>query len=527
MNPVAVNQLPSESLQGNRVLVRVDAAGVKPSLPTLRYLTAAKSRLIVATSSDDGPVLAALARELENQLECSVQALSVATGPEVLRAVLTTVPRNIVLLGNLGRYPEETANDPGFARRLASLAEIYCDDAFAIAHRSLASTVGVTRYVRMAVAGLNMAREVARMERVMGQSEPPFLAILGGTAQEEQLVLLEQFLRKAGSLFVGGTFCFPFLKLRGAELDASLIDSELVEVIKGLVARNERRAEIVLPVDFVVVDRKHLEALHESTPAFETVASTNLLPSHVPVDIGPRTLCKLEALLVGARTLLWHGPLGAWEVEPFGTGTREVLHQVAVRVGADLQGVVCGDSLARALHEFGLPSEQIRDMISPSQATVQLLAGRPLPAVEALMKVSCRSAQAARALRVLLPVDGSPESLRVIERAASVLSFTEAEVRLLFIEKRSHEAIEGRLGAKRALELADAELSRHGIIVRDHHIMEGEPAECIVNFAQEISADFAIVERQELPRPLRMLRRDVTRKILDHAKCPILAIRIS
>src|SRR5258706_2111653 len=214
MQTAVIHQLPVDSLRGRRVLVRIAGDEISAHLLTLRYVLQAGSRIIVGTHADEPGTLV---EELERLLERPVCALSSALGRETRRAVMEMKPREILALPNLGRYSGEAANDPAFASELASLADVYCDDAFSIAALALASTVGITRFVPTSVAGLEMARVIALIKAVTTEPENPFVALVGGTGLEGKLPLLEQLVGKTNRLFIGGAISFTFLKAQRRE----------------------------------------------------------------------------------------------------------------------------------------------------------------------------------------------------------------------------------------------------------------------------------------------------------------------
>jgi nucleotide-binding universal stress UspA family protein len=376
-----------------------------------------------------------------------------------------------------------------------------------------------------------MAREIAMAEAVIDYPEPPFVALIGGVSLEQKLPLLEQLLPKVNRLFVGGALCFPFLKERGQEVGSAPVDEEFLPLIKPLLANAAGKVEVILPVDFLVVSSKDWQRFEDegrrsSPPPFQTVPAAELLPSHLPVDVGPMTLRRIEALIGQAGTLLWNGPLGVWEIEPFGSGTRETAWQIVTRRPAGLRAILRGDSLARALRSFDLPAERIRPITAASQATLQLLAGRPLPAVEALMKEADLALPGrARSRRIVLTVDGSERSLEVLRKVISLLDPSGAEVHLVFVQKRPRlaladtrgdaeqrrrRAIQRQLEAERVFALAAGVLTRHGIIPRRQIVLDGDPAECMLNYAGEIGADLVAAERPGL----------------DPAKCGVLLVRV-
>jgi len=455
-------------------------------------------------------------------------------------------PQDILVLANLGFYSGEAANDPEFASELAFLADVYCNDAFAIATRALASTVGITRFVPTRVAGLEMARIIALIEAVMTEPEDPFVALVGGTRLEKKVPLLDRIVGKANRLFIGGALSFTFLKAQGGEPGADPVDEELLPVVKGLIAKAANRTEILLPEDFLCVHEDDWESLENGgagnwTPPFETIPAAELHRPLVPVDVGPATLRRIDALIGQARTLLWNGPLGAWEVEPFASGTREVARQILARGSTGgFRGIAFGDSLTRALRSSDLPFEQLRPMLPASEATRQLLTGCPLPAVEALMtETDVALPSAPRRRTILFPVDDSPRSMEIVQQTASLLDADGAEIHLLLVRKRPlalarwagpqeqrRREIRQRLAGERILASLNAVLARHGVIAHKWAMVEGDPARCICEYAEQIGADLIVLGCRWLAGPLRALLHDPFQKIAAHPICPVLLVRV-
>jgi phosphoglycerate kinase len=567
MDIAVIHQLPAHALHGKRVLVRIDVDGgefavrgrfspsrLQACLPTLEYLLRMEARVILAAHlgppsgrRDEALGLEPLAQQLERLLDRPVRKLGEAVGEEVFRAVMDSKPQDVVLLENLSFYPGETANDPGFARQLGSLAEVYCNDAFALASRALASTVGITRCVPVSVAGLELAREVSMIEGVIGCPEPPFIALIAGARMEEKLPILERLLPKVNRLFIGGALCFTFLKAQGHEVGAAPLDEAFLPLVEDFLAKAAGKTEIILPSDFIAVDRQdwlRFEAAGRqgTPPAAQTVRLAELRPSQMPVDLGPLTLRRVEALVIQAHTLLWNGPLGIWEVEPFAAGTRRIAQVVTTRSGAGFRGILCGDSLAQATHSFDLPFEQLRHMTPAGEATLQLLAGRPLPALEALMKqAELAAAPFRRPRKILLPVDGSARSLEAVRKAVMLVATEGAEIHLLYIQKpplfstadtwvdpeeQRRRAVERRLEGERVFALSNAVLARNGVISHRQLMTEGDPADRILDYAEQTGADLIAVGCRGVAGPLRPLLGDISRKIVDRAKCPVLLIRV-
>jgi phosphoglycerate kinase len=568
MDKVVINQLPIEHLSGKGVFVRIDvdkeqsSSGVffdenklRASLPTLEYLKSVGARIIIGTHLDNpGRVvellrLDALAKRLSELLDRPVLKPDEAVGRVALRAVTDMKDGDFLLLENLRFYPGEDANDSEFARELAQLCDIYCDDAFALAHRALASTVGITRYVRPAAAGLALAREVMMLEAVLEKPGPPFVGLVAGARMEEKLSMLENLLPRLNTLFIGGALSFAFMKARGQEVGAAPVDEAFLPMVEDLLDEAEKKdVEIVLPEDFIVMNADQFRAYTESglegdVPEWRRVLKNEILPSDLPVDVGPSTINRIKELFEVAHTIFWNGPLGVWEIKPFAAATFEVAHLIAERVSPTHQRiVVCGDSLARAIRTFDLPVERIRHLTSGGEAALQLLAGNPLPALSALdNEVDLVAPIEDHPRRILLPADGSEHSLEVARRLGQLVNADGAEISLLYVQQpkaivpydllsdaeteRSRD-IERRLEAERVFGAINAALAHQGLTSHRQLMSEGDPADQILKFADQIGADLIGMGSHGRTGVLRLLMGSVSRKVLDHARSPVLIVRI-
>ena len=563
MEKVVINQLPIENLRGKRVFVRIDAdpepspsgalfdeSKLRSSLPTLEYLAGAGARMIIGTHLDNpgGKVVASLglapvAERLSELLGRPVRQLGEAVGHDARRAVADTRDGDLLVLENLRFYPGEDTNDPEFAHELAGLCDVYCDDSFALAHRALASTVGITRGARPAAAGLALARELMMCEAVLERAEPPFVGLIAGARLEEKLPILENLLPRLNRLFIGGALSFTFLKAKWREVGAAPVDEAFLPLVKDFLKRAEKDVEIILPQDFVVVQADQFRAYQESgrkgeVPEWRLELENGIPPAYLPVDIGPATVNRLKGLVEGAHTIFWNGLLGIWEIEPFGAATRAVALVVAERVSPRHQrSLLCGDSLARAIRSFNLPVELIRHLTTGGESALQLMAGNPLPAVSALdHEVDLVAPIETRPRRILLSVDGSAHALEAARRLGRLVDAAGAEISLLHVQpptgiwndpdtKRRRD-IEQRREAERMFAAMSAPLAQQGLISHRQVLAEGDPAEEIVKCADEIGADLIAMGSHGRTGVLRLLMGSVSRKVLDHAPCPVLIVRI-
>jgi phosphoglycerate kinase len=569
MDKLAINQVPIENLRGKRVFVRIDAnleeasSGLpidehklRVSLPTLEYLATVGACVVIGTHIGDPggtPVdwlrMDAVAERLSLLVGKPVRKLNAAIGRNVITTVTEMRDGEIVLLENLRFYPGEDANDEQFARDLAELCDVYCDDAFSLAHRGKASTVAITRHVRPSAAGLALARELTMFKPLLENPEPPFVGLVAGARIEEKLPILENLLPKLNRLFIGGALCFTFLRAQGREIGAASVDDGLVPLAEDFLSQaKKKKVESILPEDFIVVHAGVFKAFEKSgrrapVPEWKEALADEITPSDLPVDIGPRTVKRIQQLIDGAHTFFWNGPLGIWEIAPFATGTREVAQALLERASQHLQrSVVCGDSLARAIRSFDLPFEQIRHLSTGGQSALQLLAGNPLPAVAALDdETDVIAPVERRPHKILLTVDGSEPSLEAARKIGGLVDTEGAEIILLYVQKPAEAGVEyifmdaetkrrremeRRLEAERVVAAANVPLLRQGLVAHRQMVVEGDPASEILKLADEMGVDLIAMGAHGRTGVLRVFVGSVSRKVLDHARCPVLIARV-
>jgi phosphoglycerate kinase len=282
---------------------------------------------------------------------------------------------DVLVLENVRFEPGETANDPELAAQLAELADIYVNDAFGAAHRAHASTEGVARLIPEHAAGLLLEQEVKTLKRLLESPERPLVAVLGGAKVGDKLAVIERFRDLADTILIGGAMCFPFLAACSHQVGASLCAADDVELARSLLeAWTGARAELQLPIDLVVAERLAADA-----PA-QDLAGVDVPDGLMGLDIGPRTAAVYGAVIAGARTVFWNGPMGAFEVEPFAAGTRAVAQAVADSAAVTVVG---GGDSAAALQHFGL-AERVTHLSTGGGASLELIEGKTLPGVEAL-----------------------------------------------------------------------------------------------------------------------------------------------
>jgi phosphoglycerate kinase len=568
MDKVVINQLPIETLRGRRVFVRIDAdaetssSGVlfdesklRSSLPTLEYLRDVGARAVIGASlgKPGGRVVESLrldplAERLSQMLGSPVRKLGGAIGRGPQGAVAGMRDGDLLLLENLRFFSGEEANDADFAHELAELCDVYCNDAFALANLALASTVGITRRVRPAVAGLALARELMMFEAALDQPDPPFVALIAGARLEEKLPVLENLLPRLNRLFIGGALAFTFLEAKRRDIGSAPVDKALLPLVKDFLKKAEKEVEVILPEDFITVQVDEFREYQESgrtgdPPEWRLELENGIPPFYMPVDVGPATVNRIKGLFEGARTILWNGPLGVWEVEPFGAATRAVALLVVERVSPRHQrSILCGDSLAQAIRSFNLPVELIRHLSTGGEPALQLLAGNPLPAVSALdNELDLVAPIETRPRRILLPVDGSERSLEAARKLGRLIDAEGAEISILHVQKpeafavgkawidpdaKQRREIRRRQEAERIFAITNAPLAQQRLTVRQQLTVEGDPADEILRFADEIGADLIVMVSHGRTGVLGVLIGGVSRKVLDRAKCPVLIVRI-
>jgi len=378
---------------GKRVLVRVDFnvpvkdgevtddTRIRRALPTIRYLLQEGARPVLIShlgrpkgEPDQKYAMDPVATRLQELLGEPVEKLDAAVGPEVEEALDDWDGQGVVLLENSRFYPGETKNDPEFADQLAALADRYVNDAFGAAHRAHATTVGVAGLLP-AYAGLLLEREVEELTRVRDDPERPLVVVLGGAKVTDKIGVLERFLEIADEVLIGGAMCFAFFRAQGIGTGDSLVEDEGIEMAKGLL-RDPRGLR--LPTDLVLGDSFSADAERRPSEGVEVPAGW------MGLDVGPETVGGYSEAIAGAGTVLWNGPMGAFELEPFAAGTRGVAEAVAEASG---HTVVGGGDSAAALAEFGL-ADRVDWLSTGGGASLELLEGKELPGVAVLLETA-------------------------------------------------------------------------------------------------------------------------------------------
>ncbi|KJS80495.1 MAG: phosphoglycerate kinase [Peptococcaceae bacterium BICA1-8] len=381
-------------LANKRVLVRVDFnvprdkegnitddTRIRAALPTINYLLEKKAKVILTShlgrpkgEVDEKYRLAKVAERLSEVLAKNVTQIANTIGPDVEKAVNEMESGDVLLLENVRFNPGETKNDPEFARALAALAQVYVNDAFGAAHRAHASTEGVAQYLP-AVAGFLMEKELEALGGAVANPEKPFMAIIGGAKVSDKIGVIENLLHKVDVLIIGGGMANTFLKAKGYELGTSLLEEDKVDLAKKLMTDAESKGiKFLLPVDLVVADSI------DSPGEIKTVRVDSIPKNKMALDIGPATADLYTEAIKDAKTIVWNGPMGVFEVEAFSTGTNLVAQAVAE---AHANSIVGGGDSVAAVEKAGL-TQKISHISTGGGASLEFLEGKELPGVTAL-----------------------------------------------------------------------------------------------------------------------------------------------
>ena len=382
---------------GKRVLVRVDFnvpvqggqvsddTRIVATMPTLRYLLEKRARLILMShlgrpkgGPDPRHSLQPVAQRLERLLRAPVAFAADCVGPEAESKAGALADGQVLLLENLRFHPEEEANDAGFARRLAALGDIYVNDAFGTAHRAHASTEAVPRLLHPAVAGFLMEKELSYLGRALDQPARPFVAILGGAKISGKIDVIQALLPKIDRLLIGGAMMFTFLKAQGRPVGRSLVEDDRLGVAKDVLERAAARGvRLELPTDVVA------SAAADGTQPSRVCPTDEIRPDEMGVDIGPGALRSFGEALRDAKTVLWNGPMGVFEVPAFAKGTLEIARLLAAATARGATTVVGGGDSAAAVQQAEL-ADKLTHLSTGGGASLEFLEGRELPGVAAL-----------------------------------------------------------------------------------------------------------------------------------------------
>ncbi len=392
MNKMTVKDI---DLKGKKVIIRVDfnvplddklnitdARRIKEAVPTIQYVLqqgASKVILMSHLGRPDGQVvenlrLTPIAQRLEKLLGEKVLKLDECVGETVQKKIVASSEK-VVLLENLRFHKEEEKNDPAFAKQLAGLADIYVNDAFGTAHRAHASTHGVAQFLP-AVAGLLIEKEIKYLGEAVENPKRPCVVILGGAKVSDKIALIEKLLDKANSILIGGGMAYTFLKAQGKNVGNSKLEKEKVEVAKNLLEKaKQKKVHIELTSDFMIVQK---------FDAQDTLRLVKEIPDGwESLDIGPETCKRFKEILAKAKTVIWNGPVGVFEIDAYAKGTKDIAEFVAGLTEKGVSTIMGGGDSAAAVSKFGLDNK-FTHISTGGGASLEFLEGKELPGIAVL-----------------------------------------------------------------------------------------------------------------------------------------------
>ena len=389
-------------LTSQRVFVRVDFnvpikdghveddTRIRATIPTIKYATEHGARVILASHLGrpkrqrvEKYSLRPVAEHLSKLLNQPVEFANDCVGEGTTVSVAALKDGDVLLLENLRFHPEEEKNDDDFARQLAALCDIYCNDAFGAAHRAHASTVGITRFVKHSAAGLLMEKELEYLGGVINNPAHPFVAILGGAKVSDKIPVIEALIdRKVDKLLIGGAMAYTFLKAEGFTVGKSLVENDKLEMALQIKERCEAAGvELLLPTDHQIVDS--YEPIKDEQVLTKTIPIEFTNAGHAGMDIGVETVAHFANALRDAKAIIWNGPMGVFEEPPFDQGTIGIAHAVAEAADRGATVIVGGGDSVAAVTKAGV-ADRITHISTGGGATLEFLAGEELPGVAAL-----------------------------------------------------------------------------------------------------------------------------------------------
>ncbi len=381
-------------IKGKRVLMRVDFnvpinkelkidddTRIRAALPTIKYAVEGKAKVVLMShlgrpkgKVQDAMRLAPVGERLSELLGKKVKKLDKCVGERVKKSVSKMKDGDIVLLENLRFHAEEEKNDPEFAKKLAFLGDVYVNDAFGTAHRAHASTEGVTKFLEVSVAGFLLAKEIEYFNKALSDPPRPFVAILGGAKVSDKIMVIKNLLDKVDALLIGGGMAYTFIKAQGKGIGNSKLEADKLDIARSLLEEAEKKGvKLLLPVDHLIADK------------IDASSNTRVVGATIPenwmgVDVGPKTVDEFKRELRTAKTIVWNGPLGIFEILKFSRGTEEIAKFMA---GLKATTIIGGGDTASAISKFGLESAMTH-ISTGGGASLEYMEGKVLPGIAAL-----------------------------------------------------------------------------------------------------------------------------------------------
>ena len=386
------------NVTGKRVIMRVDFnvplkdgkvesdKRLKESLPTIKFLREKNAKVILMShlGRPDGKKvpdmsLRPVADALAGLLDAPVAFADDCVGPAAEKAVAALQPGGVLLLENLRFHAAEEENDPAFAKQLAALADVYVNDAFGSAHRAHASTEGITKFVPQAASGFLMKKELDYLGDALTNPKRPFVAVIGGSKVSGKIDVIKNLLPRVDKLLIGGGMTYTFLKAQGLETGKSIVENDKIELAKSLMA--EAGDKLVLGTEFVVTDK--LDFKGRTVGALKTVAKNAIPADWEAVDAGPATVDAFTKILLGAKTIVWNGPVGVFEIDATAKGTIAIAEALAKATASGATTIIGGGDSASAVKKAGVASK-VSHVSTGGGASLEYLEGKVLPGVAAL-----------------------------------------------------------------------------------------------------------------------------------------------
>jgi len=389
--------LTEADLKGKRVFVRcdfnvpvdadrniTDDTRIRAALPTIQALTSKGAKVILAShfgrpkGVDEALRLTPVAKRLSELLGQTVVKTDDCIGDEAAAEVAAMNNGDVVLLENVRFHPEEEKNDPEFAKKLASVADLYVNDAFGTAHRAHASTEGVTKYLSPSVAGLLVEKELKFLQDAIENPKRPLAAIVGGSKVSSKIGVIETLIDKVDKIFLGGGMIFTFYKARGMSVGSSLVEDDKLELARTLEAKAKAKGvQFLLPTDVLVADKFSAEANTQ-------IVSVDAIPDGwMGLDIGPDSIKTFQAALADVKSVIWNGPMGVFEIDKFAKGTEAIAHTLAQLTPTGTTTIIGGGDSVAAVEKVGLAG-QMSHISTGGGASLELLEGKVLPGIAAL-----------------------------------------------------------------------------------------------------------------------------------------------